>query len=64
MIFDEEARYWQEEYRKGNLDDEDMCGETRALLDGTAEKIFSDWKPMAILVTFCIVFLAVCGLIS
>jgi len=38
MLFDEETRYWQEEYRKGNLDDEDMCGETLALLDGSAEK--------------------------
>jgi len=39
MLFDSETRYWQEEYRKGNLDDEDMCGETIALLDGTAERM-------------------------
>lgn len=40
MLFDEETRYWQEEYRKGNLDDIDMLGETRCLLDGTAEREF------------------------
>ncbi|KKM94818.1 hypothetical protein LCGC14_1194440 [marine sediment metagenome] len=39
MLFDKETKYWQEEYRKGNLDDVDMFGETRALLDGTAERI-------------------------
>lgn len=39
-MIDKETRYWQEEYRKGNLDDEDMLGETRALLDGTAERMF------------------------
>lgn len=38
MLFDDETRYWQEEYHKGNLDDMDMLGETRALLDGTAER--------------------------
>ena len=37
MLFDKETRYWQEEYRKGNLDDVDMLGETRAILDGSAE---------------------------
>lgn len=40
MLFDKETRYWQEEYRKGNLDDEDMPGEIRAVLDGSAEKGF------------------------
>lgn len=40
MLFDKETKYWQEEYRKGKLDDEIMLGETRALLDGTAEKEF------------------------
>ena len=39
MLFDKETRYWQEEYRKGNLDDEDMPGEIRAVLDGSAEKM-------------------------
>lgn len=38
MLYDKETRHWQEEYRKGNLDDEDMPGEIRAILDGTAEK--------------------------
>jgi len=36
MLFDNETKYWQEEYRKGNLDDEDMPGEIRAVLEGTA----------------------------
>lgn len=40
MLFDAETRYWQEEYEKGNLDDIDMLGETRTLLDGTAEREF------------------------
>lgn len=39
MLSDKETKYWQEEYRKGNLDDMDMLGETHALLDGTAERI-------------------------
>lgn len=39
MLFDKETRYWQEEYRKGNLDDVDMLGETRAILDGSAERM-------------------------
>ena len=38
MFFDSETRYWQEEYRKGNLDGEDMPGEIRAMLEGTATK--------------------------
>lgn len=55
MLFDEETRYWQEEYQKGNLDDEDMCGEIRALLDGSAEAMF--WVAVgfmlpAIILTF------------
>lgn len=60
MLFDKETSYWQEEYRKGNLDDEDMLGETRALLDGTAEREFYRaarffaWAmiPIAIIVIF------------
>ena len=31
----EETKYWQEEYRKGNLDDVNMPGEIRCILDGT-----------------------------
>lgn len=38
MLFDKETRYWQEEYKKGNLDDEIMPGEIMCILDGTAEK--------------------------
>lgn len=34
-----ETKYWQEEYRKGNLDDMDMPGEIRCILDGTAERM-------------------------
>lgn len=40
MLFDKETRYWQKEYKEGNLDDVDMLGETKALLNGTAEKGF------------------------
>lgn len=46
MLFDKETRHWQEEYRKGNLDDEDMCGETLALLDGSAERSF--WQTVRV----------------
>ena len=36
------TKYWQEQYRAGKIPQEwldDTCGETRALLDGTAERI-------------------------
>ncbi len=36
MIFDDETEYWQKEYKDGNLDEEDICGTARALLDGSA----------------------------
>jgi hypothetical protein len=43
MLFDEETRYWQEQYRQGKIpkkDLDDCCGETLAILDGSAEKMF------------------------
>ncbi len=39
MLFGDETRYWQSEYRKGTIDGED-CGMLRCLLDGTAERQF------------------------
>lgn len=39
MFFDEETCYWQEQYRKGDINDDDLCGETIAMLDGTAIKM-------------------------
>jgi len=63
MFFDKETRYWQEEYRKGDLDDVDMLGETRALLDGTAEReakkvaCFFLWALIPTIIMFTFVFL-------
>ena len=42
MLFcGKETRYWQEKYSRGEIPQEwldDCCGETLALLDGTAER--------------------------
>ena len=39
MFTDKETKYWQEEYRKGNLDDMDMSGGILCILDGTVARI-------------------------
>ena len=51
MLGGNETKYWQEEYAKGNLDDTDMCGETRALLDGTADEVFW-WALKCVVIIF------------
>jgi len=55
MLFDKETRYWQKEYKAGNLDDVDMPGEIRALLDGSAEKIFWFVAKMLCITIVCLV---------
>ena len=55
MLFDKETRYWQKEYREGHLEDVDMPGEIRALLDGSAEKAF--WSVVKML---CIIAGLIC----
>ena len=52
MFVSEKTKYWQEEYKNGNLANTDMCGETRALLDGSAEKEF--WIVLKYLTVFYI----------
>ena len=39
MFEDKETKFWQKEYRKGNLDNVDMPGEIRSILDGSAERM-------------------------
>lgn len=39
MLFNDETRHWQDEYRKGNLDGEAIPGEILCILDGTAERM-------------------------
>ncbi len=63
MLFNRETKYWQEEYEKGNLDDEDMPGEIHALLDGTAEKglkIMLKCMGIVVIVTLVSIFLFEC----
>ncbi len=41
-MFGKETKYWQEQYKKGNIPQEwlnEMRGESLSLLDGDAEKI-------------------------
>jgi hypothetical protein len=38
-MFGKETKHWQKKYKEGELDDEVICGETTALLDGSAERI-------------------------
>jgi hypothetical protein len=58
MLFNKETRYWQKEYREGRLDNVGMLGETRALLDGSAEKGF--WVIVKVMCIVACLLLALC----
>lgn len=64
LYIDKETKHWQEEYAKGNLDDEDMSGEIRCLLDGTAEEIGRSVWRWASIIFILMPFMFVFGLLQ
>jgi hypothetical protein len=50
---------WQEEFKKGNLNNEIICGEVLCLLDGSAEKAMKKAFIHCLILGLCILFIGV-----
>ena len=65
MIFDPETKHWQQQYQEGKIPQEwldECCGETLALLNGSAER--EAIIPLIVCVGFVILFPLMCWIIS